>query len=133
MSHDGGTVPLAAGGVVAEFINGLHAKRARNLIGDNGGAESIRSSDSEDLRFHDGVSSIEEGRDGSDPRTCVRLRDPFEAFSLPAGLSARNKASVDLLVDLVRRGLLRTCWGRQNDSRNRPGFARLGHRFQEAG
>jgi len=74
MSHNGGPVPLAAGGVVAEFINGLHAKRARNLIGDNGGAESIRSSDSEDLRFHDRVSSIEEGRDGSDPCTCVRLR-----------------------------------------------------------
>ena len=109
------SVPFAAGGVIAEFINSLHAKRAGNFTRNNRDTEPVRGCGAEDLGLHDGVYPILNGGHRCHPSTGVWLSDAHQTFLFTFVGCALDKFSVKLLVELIRSFLLRTSRGRQHN------------------
>ena len=62
---------FAARGVIAEFVNVLHAKRTGDFVRHNRSTQPVRSCSAEDLWLHDGVNTVICGRNCCNPGTSV--------------------------------------------------------------
>ena len=97
VSHRVITRPPAARSVISTLIKGLHAKRARDLLGNNRNTEPVRGCDAKDLRFHDGVDTVICGGDCCHPRTCMSLHDAIQTFLLTSAGGLFHQTGVDFL------------------------------------
>jgi len=93
VTHDNVRVPLAASGVVAENIKWLRAKGAQDITAGHPQPKTVPNRCAEHLRGQATVGSVEIGRNGSHPRTCVLGQQTCEP------LVVSDQARVDGLVD----------------------------------
>jgi hypothetical protein len=120
---------FAASGVIAEFVNVLHAKRTGDFVRHNRSTQPVRSCSAKDLWLHDGINTVICGRNCCNPGTSVGFREASKTFPFAPSRGPIDKSSENGLVDLVRGLFLGSGTGRKNKSRHPPGLARLSHRF----
>jgi len=125
------SISLAAGGVVAKFVNCLRAKRAGDFMRDYRDSETVRDCGTENLRLQNGVDSIFKGGDCSHPSAGVRLDNPSQSLVLASVGCSLNQIRVDLLVDLEGGRFLRARRKGQNEGGDRPGLSTLRHGFEK--
>jgi len=98
MTYDDIRVPFAASGVVAEQIKGLRAKGAQDIIAGHLQPETVPDGGAEHLRGQATVRTVEIGRNGRHPRTCVLGQQPREPLVI-SGRGLSDQAGVHGLVD----------------------------------
>jgi hypothetical protein len=125
------SVPLAAGGVVAKFVNCLRAKGAGDFARDYRDSETVCDCGTKNLRLQYRVDSIFQRGDCGHPSAGVRLNDPHQPLLLASVGCSLDQIGVDLLVNLEGCSLLTAGRKAQDEGGDRPGLSALRHRLEK--
>jgi hypothetical protein len=125
------SVPLAAGGLVAKFVNCLRAKRAGDFVRDYRDSKAVRDCSTKNLRLQDSVDSVLKRGDCGHPGAGVRLDDPHQPLLLASVGCSLNQISVYLLVNLEGGSLLTAGGKGQDAGRDRPRLSALRHSLEK--